>query len=131
MGLRTRHFISSNFTRVFGLLPCPMEKSFPGLDESHFNEPQIQADPKLNSECSDDSATSPKQSANQKSHKVMSSNVESTQEALRNVLKQVENLESEENAEYLWAYFGKLLDRVFLYLHAVLSLAVVLFSLFC
>ena len=43
----------------------------------------------------------------------MLSNMGSIQEALRNNEKQVEFLQSEENAEYMWAYFGKLLDRVY------------------
>ena len=129
MGVRTRRLISSNFMKVFGLLPCPKKKSFPGSDESHFKEPPRHLEKQPNGESSG-TTTSSKWLSGLKGQKISSSDMSSVQEKLRNAVKQIEFLESEENAEYLWAYFGKFLDRVFLYVHTVLTVFVILFSLF-
>ena len=107
------------FIRILRLLSCPMKKSFPGIEETQFKELRSEEMPKPNCKLSDFSFLS-KFTANSKSN---ASNVSKT---FKLVVIWNEFLESKENAEYLRAYFGKLLDRVFLYLHAMLY-----YQLFC
>ena len=122
MGLNLRRLISCKLMKIFGLRPCSMNKCFAGLTSDKFvshgnttgsgeQKDKVQPDFKWGVRRNNGGKVKPK--------------VVESLEKFEEVVKHVKILECDQNAEYLWAYFAKFFDRLFLYFHVLLTIVVI------
>ena len=121
-----RRLISYKLMKVFGFRPCSMNQCFPELTSDNFVS---HGKTTGSGEQKDKIQPGFKWGVRRNNGRKVKPKAFESLEKLEEIVKHVKILECHQNAEYLWAYFAKFLDRLFLYFHILLTIVVILFSM--